>query len=226
MILQFTDRASDSPYIEMISYGLSMTDGTLTRPAESNWHLIFVRQNGSVTPLLVGPLRTSGVATFTSGAEFLWIKFKLGVFMPHLPLKDFLDMETPLPGAGSQSFWLKGCAWPFPNTENVENFVQRLAREEVLVCDPLVEAVTIGQPQKLSSRTVRERFLRSTGLSQIHIRQHRRANQAANLLAQGMPILDVVDQLGYFDQPHLTRSLKRFVGRTPAQILGPLCQPT
>ncbi|MCL4303751.1 MAG: hypothetical protein KJ077_49150 [Anaerolineae bacterium] len=30
---------------------------------------------------------------------------------------------------------------------------------------------------------------------------------------------DVVYQAGYADQPHLTRSLKHFVGQTPAQII-------
>jgi AraC-like DNA-binding protein len=39
------------------------------------------------------------------------------------------------------------------------------------------------------------------------------------LLEQGVSILDTVEQAGYFDQPHLTRSLKRYVGYTPAQIL-------
>ncbi len=34
-----------------------------------------------------------------------------------------------------------------------------------------------------------------------------------------MSILDTVERAGYFDQPHLTRSLKRFIGQTPAQII-------
>lgn len=224
MNLLFTDRISDSTYIEMISHGYSLSNGTLTRPAESCWHLIIVRQNRTVTPLMVGPLRTSGVATFAAGAEFLWIKFKLGVFMPNLPFKGILDRETPLPTAGSQSFWLQGCAWPLPNADTAEDFVQRLVREEVLLRDPLVNAVINDQPLQLSPRTMRERFLRSTGLSQVHIRQHLRANQAATLIAQGSAVLDVVEQLGYFDQSHLIHALKRFVGRTPNQIVGPLCQ--
>ncbi|HEV8194086.1 MAG TPA: AraC family transcriptional regulator [Ktedonobacterales bacterium] len=41
---------------------------------------------------------------------------------------------------------------------------------------------------------------------------------ATALLEQGVPISDVIYQAGYFDQPHLTRSLKRFMGQTPAQI--------
>jgi AraC-like DNA-binding protein len=38
-------------------------------------------------------------------------------------------------------------------------------------------------------------------------------------LHSGLSILDTVAELGYFDQPHLTRSLKQWVGYTPAQLL-------
>jgi methylphosphotriester-DNA--protein-cysteine methyltransferase len=71
----------------------------------------------------------------------------------------------------------------------------------------------------MPSRTVRHRFLRATGLSATHIRQMKRAQQAQALLQQGVSILDTVDEAGYFDQPHLTRSLKQFIGYTPAQII-------
>jgi hypothetical protein len=30
--------------------------------------------------------------------------------------------------------------------------------------------------------------------------------------------LDTIHEVGYFDQPHLTRSLKYFIGQTPAQL--------
>jgi AraC-like DNA-binding protein len=43
-------------------------------------------------------------------------------------------------------------------------------------------------------------------------------------LKQGISILDAVTLAGYADQPHLTRSLKRLVGQTPAQ-LRPTNQP-
>src|SRR5579859_5293941 len=50
-------------------------------------------------------------------------------------------------------------------------------------------------------------------------RQIERARYATCLLQQGVSILDTVEQAGYFDQPHLTRSLKHYIGQTPAQIL-------
>jgi transcriptional regulator GlxA family with amidase domain len=75
------------------------------------------------------------------------------------------------------------------------------------------------EPLEMSPRTVRHRFLQATGQTQNHIRQYERAIKAASLLRHGVSILDTVFETGYFDQPHLTRSLKQFVGHTPAQIL-------
>ena len=70
----------------------------------------------------------------------------------------------------------------------------------------------------MSLRARQYRVLRSTGLSQRTIRQIKRARFAATLLKRGTPILDTVTEAGYSDQPHLTRSLKRFIGCTPAEI--------
>ncbi len=38
-------------------------------------------------------------------------------------------------------------------------------------------------------------------------------------MKRGDSIADAIHEAGYFDQPHLTRSLKRFVGQTPAELL-------
>lgn len=219
MSIIYEERSSDSPYVETIMHGRTMSDGSTIRPAECHWHMVIVKHKGSVQLLVVGPWTTSGVASWEEGAEILWIKFKLGVFMPHLPTRDCLDLETTLPGAASRSFWLKGSAWPFPDYENAETFVDWLVRDEVLVCDPVVNAALQDQLPAISGRTVRHRFLRATGLSQSHIRQMKRAQQAAALLEQGVSILDTAHEAGYFDQPHLTRSLKQFIGYTPAQII-------
>ena len=50
------------------------------------------------------------------------------------------------------------------------------------------------------------------------IRQIERARAAAELLAAGEPALDVVAKLGYFDEPHLARALRSYVGRTVGQL--------
>jgi len=213
------ERRSDSPYVEAVTHGWTESDGSTVRPAECRWHLVVVRQAGEARALAVGPLTGAGVASWGGGAEVLWIRFSLGTFMPHVPARTLLDTETILPDASSKSFWLGGSAWPYPDHENTETFVERLVREGVLARDPVVGDASAGRPsQGLSPRTMRHRFLRATGLAQGVIHQVERANRAAMRLRGGVPIPDVVHEEGYFDQAHMTRSLKRWVGRTPARI--------
>lgn len=213
------ERLSDSPFVESVTRGWTVSAGATIRPAEIHWHMVFVKHPGGTLPLVVGPLTSSGVASWGEGAEILWIKFKLGVFMPHLPTKDYLDEEQVLPEASGDRFWWKGAVRQFPDFENVESFIERLVREEDLVRDPLVNAALQDEPLPISARTVRYRFLQATGQTQNHIRQYERAIQAASLLRHGVSILDTVFETGYFDQPHLTRSLKHFLGYTPAQVI-------
>jgi methylphosphotriester-DNA--protein-cysteine methyltransferase len=68
-------------------------------------------------------------------------------------------------------------------------------------------------------RTVQRRFLQATGITQSAARQIERARYATQLLKRGDSIADTTHKAGYFDQPHLTRSLKRLIGQTPAELL-------
>jgi methylphosphotriester-DNA--protein-cysteine methyltransferase len=50
------------------------------------------------------------------------------------------------------------------------------------------------------------------------VRQIERARYATRLLGEGASIAETVVAAGYFDQPHLSRALKRLIGQTPAEI--------
>jgi methylphosphotriester-DNA--protein-cysteine methyltransferase len=50
------------------------------------------------------------------------------------------------------------------------------------------------------------------------LRQIERARHATNLLRRGVSIADTVHEAGFFDQAHLTRSLRHLIGLTPAKI--------
>jgi hypothetical protein len=212
-------RSSDSPYIKGIWHG--HTEGVYTPvcPAAAEWNLFLQRKNGRVRVLFEGPLTRAKPKLETDDTEFCVIRFKAGTFLPFLPIRKFLDAHATLPGASRDSFWMHGATWEFPRYEDVEIFVARLVREGTLVHDPLVSAVLRDQPNDLSLRTVRRRFLNATGLTQGAIRQIEQAQRAAELLSQDMSIPDVVDRAGYADQPHLTRAIRRFIGQTPAQIV-------
>src|ERR671910_2294507 len=166
-----------------------------------------------------GPETKASEADFPADAEFFGIIFKLGTFMPHLPVKTLLDrQDATLPEASSSSFWLHGSAWELPTFENADVFVGRLIRQGILVRDPVVEAATQGHALDMSIRSLQYRFLQATGLSYKTIQQIERARSAVSLLERGTAISDAAFELGYFDQAHLSNSLKRFIGRTPAQI--------
>ena len=217
MTIAFEERKSDSPYVQTVTRGRTLSDGAPTRPAEIHWHMVFSRRQGRMVPLLVGPWTASGLTQYEADADLLWIRLKLGAYMPHLPTRTFRNSETALPDASSRAFWLHGSAWEFPDFENADTFIDHLMRDGALAFDPVVSAALRDQPPEMSARTMRHRFLHVTGHSQAHIRQYERAQQAAALLAQGASILDTIHEAGYYDQPHLTRSLKQFAGYTPAQ---------
>ncbi len=213
------ERASDSPYIESVMRGRTEGHGSTTRPAECHWHLVIARLSHGVQAFAVGPWTSAGTVTYIEDVELLWVKFALGTSLSHMPIRSMLNRETQLPGASCQSFWLDGSTWQLPGFDNVETFTDRLARAGALIRDPVVADVLQHRPHDLSARSVRHRFLHATGLTQSSILQFERAQQAEALLRQGVSIPDTVYMAGYFDQPHLTRSLKRWVGHTPAQLI-------
>ncbi len=193
--------------------------GSFISVAAVHCGIVVTNYQDKITITVRGPETQATPAAFPAGVEFFGIVFKLGTFMPHLPAKLLMDRhDLNLPEANSKSFWLHGSAWEFPTFENVDTFVERLVREGLLVHEPVVDAALQGQPQDLSLRSVQYRFLHATGLTQATVHQIERAKQAAALLEQGSSILDTVYEAGYFDQAHLTRSLKRYMGQTPRQI--------
>ncbi|MFI6567132.1 helix-turn-helix domain-containing protein [Streptomyces sp. NPDC050534] len=71
-----------------------------------------------------------------------------------------------------------------------------------------------GAAPRVSARTLQRRFVAATGLTRGAIRQIHRAREAAVLIQEGLSAQEVVHRLGYFDQPHMARSLTRYIGRT------------
>lgn len=215
----FEERASDSSLVESVWRTESEDAGTFMSVAVTKWQMVISKYQGETVFTVRGPETKAYMADCPEDAEFFGINFKLGTFMPNLPNSQLVDVPVNLPGASNRAVWFHGAAWEIPNFDNADAFVAKLVREGVLVHDPVVDATLQNQSQELSLRSVQRRFLRATGLTYGALSQIERAQQAAALLEQGVSILDTVEQVGYADQPHLTRSLKRFVGRTPAEIL-------
>jgi AraC-like DNA-binding protein len=220
VLFRIEEKPSNSLFVERIWRAQGERAGLFISQSKAYSEIVLTRYKGKTTLTVRGPETKATFLDYHSiGAEFLGITFKLGAFMPHLLPRNLRDWQNvDLPRANSQSFWLCGSAWQFPNYENVDTFIARLVREGLLVTDPVVDAVLQGHSQSLSIRSVQYRFLQATGLTSRTIQQITRARQAYTLLQQGVSILDTVYEAGYADQPHLTRALKRFFGQTPAQV--------
>jgi hypothetical protein len=212
-------RASDSPFVQMVWHTQSEGTGSFISPAAIHWDMLLMRYRGKTTFTVQGPETKATCASLPADAEWLGLTFKLGTFMPHLPPTRLLDKhDVNLPEATGKSFWLYGSAWEFPTYKNADTFVNRLVRTGLLVRDPLVDDVMQDHPPDLSPRALQYRFRQATGLTHKTVQQIQRARQAATQLEQGYPILDTVYQFGYFDQSHLTNSLRHYIGQTPMQI--------
>jgi AraC-like DNA-binding protein len=222
----FEERPSDSPFIEKIWYAQSEQGREFTSVAETHSEIVIARYEGKTEIAVRGPETKATPATTPADGEVFGIVFKLGTFMPTLLPRNLLDRrETYLPVVSNRSFWLESSAWEIPTLENADTFVERLVREGLLAHDPVVSAVVHGQPQAFTARALQYRFVRATGLPYKVVQQIERARRAASLLKSGISILDSAHETGYFDQSHLTNSLRRFLGQTPAQIAR-VSQPT
>ena len=219
MALETEDRASDSPYVARVWRSQSSGVERMTSVATSTWELVFWEQYGRVHAAVGGPETAATAALVPDEAESLGITFSHGTSMPHLPVPRLVDEHLPCPHVTAKGFVLRGEEWALPDFENAEVFVDRLVREGVLLRDPLVPDAIEGELLPMvGARSVQRRVAAATGLTQGAIRQIERAREAALLLGEDVAPLDVVHRLGYYDQPHLARSLTRFIGRTATQL--------
>ena len=146
MFLIFDDRLSDSPFVERVWRSHSDRAGTFLSVAASHFEMAVTRHRGKTFLTLRGPETKATTADCPAEGEWLGIRFKLGTFMPQLHTGQLRDRrDVTLPDATSRSFWLNGSAWEYPDFENAETFVTRLARKGVIARDPAVDAAVRGQ---------------------------------------------------------------------------------
>jgi len=219
-VILFEQRLSDSPFIERVWRCHSTRGGPFISVAASHFEMALTRLRGKTFLTLRGPETRATVIDCPVDGEWLGIRFKLRVFMPQLLPGSLRDQnDVTLPDASSCSFWLSGSAWQYPDFDNAEVFVRRLAKAGLISLDPRIDAILKGEPRSMSLRSTQRLFLRSTGITNAAHRQIERARHATTLLKEGVPIVDAVHLAGYFDQAHLTRSLNRLIGQTPAKII-------
>jgi helix-turn-helix protein len=220
MFISFdADRPSSSPYIERVWSCHSTSGGPFLAVASTHWELVITRLAGETIVTLHGPETRPREVFCPPNGEWFAIRFKAGTFMPGLPVHRLINgNDVNLAPAFRGRFRLDDSAWEIPNYDNAEVFVDRLVRRGLLTRSPAVAAALEGDERALHTRTAQRHFLCATGMSHSAMKQIERARFATQLLRDGRPLIEVAHDAGYYDQAHLTRSLRKLIGATPGSI--------
>ncbi|WP_227984428.1 helix-turn-helix domain-containing protein [Nocardia spumae] len=214
----FETRSSDSAWISSVWTCRSAQVSAMTSVATETWGLVFWEQNGVPFAAVTGPETRTGNAPVPEGASFVGIQFAVGTSLRMVAAESLVDSGIVLPDVTARSFRLDGSRWETPHADDAEALVERLVRDGTVGLDPVVAAAQRGARPAVTDRTLERRFRAATGLTRGAVRQIERARTAATLLAAGESPGDVVGKLGYYDEPHLARALRRYVGRTARQL--------
>jgi AraC-like DNA-binding protein len=217
--LEIEHRPSPSPYVTRVWRATGeQTVAAMTAVAYAGWDLVFWDLDGAMQVSVVGPSVRASTVPVPDATVSFGINFELGMVLPDLPASRVVDGVTHLPDVTRRRFHLAGSSWDLPTYDDAEAFVAALVREEVVVREPLVADLRRDAAVDLSSRTAQRRFLAATGLTRGTARQIDRARDAAVRIRDGAAITDVIDEAGYYDQAHLGRSLRRYIGRSPTEL--------
>jgi AraC-like DNA-binding protein len=212
-------RPSDSPFIQAVTYSASAGAGQDIITPDGLWDLIIARRNGQASVfLMTSPLMKATSVSYEAGDESLVISFKPGAFITAGSGKLDTKGMYALPMMGTHAFMLGSSLVELPTFENAEAFAEVLAKRQLLARDAVVQSIATGEGRAQSERTVQRHFRHITGMTPNYYQQIQRALQAAELLRQGESALVVAHDLGYYDQSHLSRSLKAILGQSPSEI--------
>lgn len=219
-IFPIENRIEPSDFVERIWRTRGVPEKAMISVAVPHWQLVVVKSSHGPTSVIArGPETKASIVDIPQDAEFLGIEFKLGTFIPALAVETLVDIGRELDAVSRTKINLAGSNWEIPSFENAADFVARLVKDGALVRDPVVEQTLLREPVSITERSVQRRFLKATGLTYGTVRQIERAERVAALLTAGTSILEAVEITGYSDQAHMTRSLQKFLGKTPGKLV-------
>lgn len=217
MSFLYEEKASLSRFVDVVWRTVDMTDGTYLAAADACWDLIFTRMPAGSRVLISGPSSRPTVVPYRAGNRNVGVRFTRGTYFTHVEPRSMCDRTVPLPMPDPEHFELAVRTWAMPGYEDIDDLLAAFEDAGLLAHDEVIEAALHGDEPLVSPRTVERHFTRITGRSLRQVRQITRAREAAARLRTGEAIADVAYALGYADQSHLTRDVKRLTGYTPAE---------
>ena len=217
MSFLYEEKASACPYVDVVWRTVDTSDGTYLAAADACWDMIVTRTATTPRVLLSGPSSRPTPVPYRTGNRNVGVRFTRGTYFTHVDPRSMCDRTIALPMPDAERFELAGRTWPMPEYDGIDELLAGFEAIGLLAHDPVIDAALSGTAPPLSPRSVQRHFTRITGQSPQHVRQIARAREAVARLRTGEAIADVAYELGYADQSHLTRDVKRLTGYTPAE---------
>jgi methylphosphotriester-DNA--protein-cysteine methyltransferase len=109
--------------------------------------------------------------------------------------------------------------WEIWTHDNAEVSRGRLARAGVIARSHATDAAVEGDVDWMSQRSVQRHFRRVTGMTFGSHQQIKGRRSCSRFAEQRSSVLNATFDAGYFDQAHLTRSVKQLIWMTRARLL-------
>ena len=218
MAFDFFRRVSPHPWIDSVWRFSFHDNGVYRATPDGCWRLFLLLTPGEAARVVnvgqrAGPVDVPHLA----GEQVVAIAFAGHVH--------FADDPAPPTGARvrflpvhDREFNVQGLRLPLPTFENAEGIVAEMEGKRVLKTNDLVAKVLKGSADLAPDRTVQHNFMRTTGITQTDFRLIRRAQDAVRRLKAGGSGADVAAELGYTDQPHMIKSIKKIMGCLPSDL--------
>jgi len=218
MGFRYEERRSASTFVDVVWHTVDESDGVYLAAADACYDMIFTTMpDASARVLFSGPATVPTEVPYDAGNRSVGIRFTRGTYFTHVDPAEMRNRTIPLPMPDRSSFELAGATWRFPTFADADELLGAFEQRGLLAHDAVVDAALHGTATQVSARSIQRHFRHATGLTPHRVEQIERARAAAARLRSGEAIAEVAYELGYADQSHLTREVKRLTGYTPGQ---------
>jgi AraC-like DNA-binding protein len=209
---------SSHPWIDVVWQTVCLTDGVYRATPDGSWDLILsCAPDGTPMVFLTGQATEPVDVPYAAGEHSVVISFAA-----HVYIASETDVRT---GASirflevmDDAFVLEGVKLPLPSFSGAEALVDAMVAAGLLLSDDLVARAFSEKPKAASRRSVQQHFRKTTGITQKDFEQIRRAQEAVRQLKAGQKAAEVAAGLGYADQSHMIKSIKRIMGHLPSNL--------
>lgn len=218
MVQKHTSRSSPHPWIDTVWQTVCLSDGLYSATPDGSWDLIrSIAPDGQSVVFLSGQATEPVEVPYLEGESSVVLSFAAHVHLTGDRAPRIGPETRMLPVRGAV-FVLDGVELPLPTFENVEPLVDTMIAAGLLLSNDLVAKAFGETPKAASRRSVQQHFKQTTGITQKSFQMIRRAQEAVRRLKAGEAPAGVAVDLGYTDQPHMIKSIKKIMGALPSNL--------